>query len=903
MKKLLTRKMVAFVAIATFAVLSTGSAKAQDANDPNADNLFDINRILTLNIMMDPCDWDTLRFACPEGQCIPDANSDHEYFQASLQCGTVGPMLVAIRRKNDLAEPNETDPQKISFKIDINRYIPGQLFAGKKKLSLENGSEMSTITEGLTWNIYRAASDSFVSGRAAWVKVYLNGQYKGLYTNVEQVDKIYLTDHIGDNNGFLFKSSEYEGEVQRTREDETSPFAFNWYPFDHPDDPNNPEVPTPADWRDQALWRINMPYLLSLAAAENFTGNTDGTVQKDTNFWYYDLSTDPNSNDPNFQVPRWYFPWDLDTTLRNTEISRDILHPGDGGHLWQGLIEELDEAGEPFAEPTFQADYLDIYRNLLDGPLKLSNLLALVNNIESVIGAEVDADPYTDLTTTITAAQEFQRIRDFLAARTDYINDQPDMLVPPPGTILLDDGFEDTVWDANWNDITHNWLKSTGEYHSDSASAWAKQGNTGYFTCDALGASDANAIYVDFWVMTDRMESGDIELYYYNGTTYNFIADLSNLGGNNEWLHYTDTIIDSQYFVSNFQIRFNATPDDNKEDVWVDDVIITKEIIFTGVAPSITSTPVIKATVNELYSYDVDATGIPDPNYSLMTAPAGMTINAITGVIDWTPTEAQIGVKAVVVEATNSKGSDIQTFGIEVDGVTPEITSIPVTTADVNQPYTYDVNSIGIPTPAYSLITAPAGMTINAATGLINWTPTEAQVGLNTITVEATNIAGFDSQSFDIDVAGIAPVILSTAVTAATVNQPYSYDVDANGIPAPTYALTVSPANMTINTATGVIDWTPNETQLGLNAVTVEVTNSEGTDTQSFDIDVAGTAPVILSTAVTAATVNQPYSYDVDANGIPAPTYALTVSPANMTINTATGVIDWTPNETQLGLN
>jgi hypothetical protein len=43
---------------------------------------------------------------------------------------------------------------------------------------------------------------------------------------------------------------------------------------------------------------------------------------------------------------------------------------------------------------------------------------------------------------------------------------------------------------------------------------------------------------------------------------------------------------------------------------------------------------------------------------------------------------------------------------------------------------------------------------------------------------------------------------------------------------------------MTINTATGVIDWTPNETQLGLNAVTVEATNAEGTDSQSFDITV-----------------------------------------------------------------
>ncbi|MHC4397299.1 MAG: putative Ig domain-containing protein, partial [Planctomycetota bacterium] len=67
---------------------------------------------------------------------------------------------------------------------------------------------------------------------------------------------------------------------------------------------------------------------------------------------------------------------------------------------------------------------------------------------------------------------------------------------------------------------------------------------------------------------------------------------------------------------------------------------------------------------------------------------------------------------------------------------------------------------------------------------------------------------------------GVVPAITSTTVTAATVNQAYSYDVDATGIPAPTYALTVSPAGMTINATTGVISWTPIEAQLGLNAVT-----------------------------------------------------------------------------------
>ncbi|GAF90423.1 unnamed protein product, partial [marine sediment metagenome] len=131
----------------------------------------------------------------------------------------------------------------------------------------------------------------------------------------------------------------------------------------------------------------------------------------------------------------------------------------------------------------------------------------------------------------------------------------------------------------------------------------------------------------------------------------------------------------------------------------------------------------------------------------------------------------------------------------------------------------------------------------------------------------------------------VPPTITSTSVTNATVNQLYSYDVDANGIPAPTYSLLTSPADMTINATTGLIEWTPTEAQLGLNAVTVRATNSEGTDDQSFDIDVAGIVPLIISTPVTAVFVGELYSYDVDANGIPAPTYLLLTSPAGMTIN------------------
>jgi hypothetical protein len=151
------------------------------------------------------------------------------------------------------------------------------------------------------------------------------------------------------------------------------------------------------------------------------------------------------------------------------------------------------------------------------------------------------------------------------------------------------------------------------------------------------------------------------------------------------------------------------------------------------------------------------------------------------------------------------------------------------------------VDATGIPAPAYSLSVAPYGMIINSASGVIDWTPDANQLGLNAVTVTAAN--GQDpnaTQSFDVDVAGEAPVITSTPVTTATVNQPYSYDVNATGIPEPTYSLTVAPSGMTINSTSGLIDWTPDETQLGLNPVTVIAANGkEPNDTQSFEIDVA----------------------------------------------------------------
>ena len=102
-----------------------------------------------------------------------------------------------------------------------------------------------------------------------------------------------------------------------------------------------------------------------------------------------------------------------------------------------------------------------------------------------------------------------------------------------------------------------------------------------------------------------------------------------------------------------------------------------------------------------------------------------------------------------------------------------------------------------------------------------------------------------------LEIAGISgsePTILSNPATESNLWQPYSYDVNASGEPAPIYTLINSPLGMNIDSTSGVITWTPGKT--GLLPVTVQAINSAGVDTQSFDINVSGIPQIPCSSPV-----------------------------------------------------
>ncbi len=329
------------------------------------------------------------------------------------------------------------------------------------------------------------------------------------------------------------------------------------------------------------------------------------------------------------------------------------------------------------------------------------------------------------------------------------------------------DSFENGQWNGLWTGESQWFTSTQGATEGMYSAEFGGVGNDALLTlADPVYLSSYSAAELRFdWQIERGFDAGEyLKLDFWNGSTWSEVLSLDgNQDHEDAWLSET-VQLDSQYLNGPFQFRFRATSDRGNEDAYVDNVVVVGTSLSgpPNEAPWITSSPLTVATEDSLYTYDVNAT---DPNagdtitFWLDDAPAGMTINPATGVIQWTPTNDDVGESSVSVRAQDAGGLfDTQSFVIDVANVNdaPTINSSPATEATDGELYTYDVDAndpdIG-DTLTYSLDTAPSGMIVDSSTGLIQWQPTTGQIGDHNVTVRAADAVGLlDTQSFTITV-------------------------------------------------------------------------------------------------------------------------------------------------------
>lgn len=388
-------------------------AKAQLVH-PNDNGAFLQNEVATVRITIDPSELNLI--------LNDSAYADFEYaakfiYECSLGIDTIN--NVGFRLRGNTSR----DAQKKSFKISFNSFVPGQKWFGLEKVNL-NGehNDPSIMRSRMANQLLKYAG--LPCSRTSYVKLYINGEYRGLYINVEHLDEEFLQRRfINNDTGNLYKcyygsNLAFQGLNQAT--------YYSRYELKTNTDQNDysglihfMEVLTntnDADFNCAIQEVLDVDLYLKTLVTELLMGQWDGYTYNNNNFYLYQRPSDGKFV---------FIEYDMDNTFgidwSNIDWSqRNIYHWQYGQRpLYTRLL----------ADTYFRDRFTYFFREALDLYFRPENLVAEWEQTQLLIKDAALADTYKsldygftnqDFLNAITSAAG-QHVRKSLAA---YVNNR-----------------------------------------------------------------------------------------------------------------------------------------------------------------------------------------------------------------------------------------------------------------------------------------------------------------------------------------------------------------------------------------------------------------------------------------------------------------------------------------------
>ena len=358
-----------WLAVVSLSMIVAATGHAAESSAAAGDHVFGVGKVLQLQMTMSEKEFAALApagggqfgpgFGPPreqaEGTHRNTFGIDFPWSQCELTLDGLTLKEVGLRYKGNYTYMAATRSLKKSLKIDLNKNVSGQKVDGLTMLNLHSGvSDPTRARESLSYAFFRDAG--VPTPRTSLAELILtvpgkyDGEYVGVYTLVEQVNKGFLKQHFQDGKGMLLKPEgltrgpTYLGSTWKAYED-------RYKPEDKPKDEQKKRLvdftKLISDGTDEEFSREIGSYLeieafLKFIAANTLLSNLDSYLGFGHNYYLYLV---PGTNKFVF------IPWDLDLSLATWPavgtpeqlVELSIHHPHAGENK---LLDRLFAIGE-----------------------------------------------------------------------------------------------------------------------------------------------------------------------------------------------------------------------------------------------------------------------------------------------------------------------------------------------------------------------------------------------------------------------------------------------------------------------------------------------------------------------------------------------------------------------------
>ena len=418
-----------------------------------------------------------------------------------------------------------------------------------------------------------------------------------------------------------------------------------------------------------------------------------------------------------------------------------------------------------------------------------------------------------------------------------------------------------------------------------------------------------------------NITASDPDLLFGDNLTYSSNSSIISTTHINNTLALANWTPTNEH-IGNHTINFTVT-DGELEDSQV--IIIT--VINTNDPPVLDSIGNLTADEDARFIYDVNASDI-DPGYNLTFYDNStlFNISSSTGIINFTPSQSEIGaydINITVEDNFNASDSEIITLTISNTNDAPTLNPIANDSVLEDSTLTFNITASDLDLAYGDNLTYRSNLSnvinierTNNTHALVNWTPTNDYVGNNTINFTVTDNSGLsDSQLVTITVNNTndAPILGSIGTLNAYEDTLFTYDVNAVDIDTEDNLTFYDNTTLfNITTSTGIINFTPTESDIGTHYVNITVEdnlNASYSEVITLIVSNTNDAPTLNPIANYSVLEDSTLSFNITASDPDLDygdslSYSSNISEVSITkINNTLASISWTPTNDYVGNN